>query len=117
MDKQAPVNNGHALLAERIRKAMVEGKLGEPFRIGTMEFSRVRACCEWLIENKPERPLFTSHLASVLRHKHATVHATLFADALDRLGIVRTPVTDPEVVKHIEKFHAMRQERGLESPS
>ena len=99
---QAPVNDDHAVLAERIMEALKDDKLGEVFRPGTMEFSRVRSCCDWLIHNKPDRALFTGHLAGVLRHKTGTTHATLFADALDRLGVVREPVTDPEVLALVE---------------
>lgn len=79
-------------IAAAIQKAMNDGVLG--FAQGTTEFSRVRSCCSWLLEGKPEKLLFVKHLSRILLKGESAV-ARGFGKKLLSFVIKREPVAAP----------------------
>jgi len=82
-------------VAAEIQTALDEGVLG--FKPCTVEHSRIRSCCSWLLEGKPEKILFANHLSSVLLEKGSTAVACSLSRKLAVTVIKREPVVAEQV--------------------
>lgn len=78
-------------ILKEILKALGEGTLG--FFQGSIEFSRVRSCCEWILEDKPEKVIFVRHLCGVLDKGDAPAKG--LSRKLLAMVIKREPVAAP----------------------
>ena len=86
-------------VAKKIQKLLVKKKLGCDFEEGSEGYSRIRSCCSWIIEKKPERTVFVDHLSQVLFSKNRNRNSTRLSNELKGLLLVRTPILDPEAVQ------------------